>query len=278
MHRLIFAHLFLVCFFIQPLAQKDTLSIYFPVNKAVPKPDSENALRQLVNVWNETMELNAIVGHTDSTGSTAYNFRLSEQRIAYVRAAFASKIGNNRVDVVPMGEQLSHNATEGGSEKYRRVDVIYTRRIEVPEVVEIREERIAHKPLKKKELTMEEQLNEFVSSEQKSENLNIDLHIHFYGGEATILPESGDQMNELLRVLKEHPDLCIRIHGHVCCGPDPELALARAKAVYHFLRDNKIAADRMEYLGHSNLRPKVYPEKNELDRIANRRVTIEFYK
>lgn len=278
MHRLIFAHLFLVCFFIQPLAQKDTLSIYFPINKAVPVPHSEDALRQWINAWDETMELNGIIGHTDSTGNTAYNFRLSEQRIAYVRAALASKIGNKRVDLMPMGEQLSHNATDGGNEKYRRVDIIYTRRVEVLEVVEMREEKIVPKPPKKKELTMEEQLNEFVSSEEKSENLNIDLQIHFYGGEATMLPESGDQMNELLRVLKDHPDLRIRIHGHVCCGPDPELALARAKAVYNFLRDNKISAERMEYLGHSNLRPKVYPEKNELDRIANRRVTIEFYK
>jgi outer membrane protein OmpA-like peptidoglycan-associated protein len=68
-----------------------------------------------------------IEGHTDSTGPTALNLRLSRQRAEAVRNALIDLgIEAGRMNAVGMGEEfpIATNETEQGRARNRRVDVI----------------------------------------------------------------------------------------------------------------------------------------------------------
>ncbi len=73
--------------------------------------------------------------------------------------------------------------------------------------------------------------------------------------------------------MKTYPDLDIEIHGHVCCGDDMPLSIARAKAVYDYLAENEVDASRISYKGFSNNKPLVQ-EVDEATEQRNRRVEI----
>lgn len=100
----------------------------------------------------------------------------------------------------------------------------------------------------------------------------------FRGGTAFLEKESKPLLEELLEVMKNNPRLRIEIQGHVCCYPNRtnKLSKERAKTVYEYLIDNGIPKSRMRYKDFGGKKP-IYPmpEKNEQERIANRRVEIE---
>lgn len=100
----------------------------------------------------------------------------------------------------------------------------------------------------------------------------------FRGGTSFLEKESKPLLEELLEVMKNNPRLKIEIQGHVCCYPNRtnKLSKERAKVVYEYLIDNGIPKSRMRYKDFGGKRP-IYamPEKNEQERIANRRVEIE---
>ena len=69
----------------------------------------------------------SIVGHTDSGGSEAYNFALSQQRIAAVFAFLTGKgVDPTRLDLIPKGETepIADNVTEAGRSQNRRVELL----------------------------------------------------------------------------------------------------------------------------------------------------------
>lgn len=81
--------------------------------------------------------------------------------------------------------------------------------------------------------------------------------------------------------MNKYPKLKIDIQGHICCQSLREadkivdIAKVRALAVYVFLINNGIKEDRLSYQSFKSTKP-IYPipEKNEEQRIANRRVEI----
>ena len=107
----------------------------------------------------------------------------------------------------------------------------------------------------------------------------------FKPGRHVLESESVPYMDALLATMKKHPTLNIEIQGFICCdyrkkdGFDSdtrkyELSLNRAKTVYDYLVTNGIDANRMKFNGLGNTKPKVYPEKTDKDREANRRVEL----
>jgi outer membrane protein OmpA-like peptidoglycan-associated protein len=106
----------------------------------------------------------------------------------------------------------------------------------------------------------------------KLENLN------FYFNSEKIIIESEPILSDLLQVLKMNPQLKIYIYGHICCNENPndvKLSYRRSKFVFDYLIRNGIATSRLGHKGFGSSRP-IYalPEKNEAERIANRRVEI----
>ena len=78
-------------------------------------------------------------------------------------------------------------------------------------------------------------------------------------------------------MLQNNPQLKIEIQGHLCCMPvdRTDLSTQRAKAIYNFLITNDVYRARLSYKGFGSTQP-IYPlpEKNEVERAANRRVEI----
>jgi outer membrane protein OmpA-like peptidoglycan-associated protein len=108
---------------------QETASVTFRVNSAVLSPEAKQQLDTLAAKANAAKAyMIEVAGHTDSTGSDAKNFRLSQQRAEAVvqYLAVQHKIPLRRF-VTPMGygktEAVADNTTAEGRQQNRRVDV-----------------------------------------------------------------------------------------------------------------------------------------------------------
>src|SRR4029079_9637807 len=108
---------------------QETTSVTFRTNSAVLSPEAKSQLDALAaKAMNARAYMIEVAGHTDSTGSDAKNFRLSQQRAEAVvqYLAVQHKIPLRRF-VTPMGygktEEVVDNTTAEGRSQNRRVDV-----------------------------------------------------------------------------------------------------------------------------------------------------------
>jgi outer membrane protein OmpA-like peptidoglycan-associated protein len=108
---------------------QETVSVTFRTNSAVLSPEAKQQLDTIAAKANAAKAyMIEVAGHTDSTGSDAKNFRLSQQRAEAVvqYLAVAHKIPLRRF-VTPMGygktEAVADNTTAEGRQQNRRVDV-----------------------------------------------------------------------------------------------------------------------------------------------------------
>jgi OOP family OmpA-OmpF porin len=100
---------------------------FFDFDKAVLKPAGKAKLDDLIGkVKGINLEVIIAVGHTDSTGSNAYNQKLSVKRAESVKAYLVSKgIEKSRVYTEGKGEAqpVADNKTRDGRAKNRRVEI-----------------------------------------------------------------------------------------------------------------------------------------------------------
>ena len=108
---------------------QETVSVNFRTNSAVLSPEAKQTLDGLAaKTTTAKAYMIEVAGHTDSTGSDAKNFRLSQQRAEAVvqYLAVQHKIPLRRF-VTPMGygktESVADNTTAAGRSQNRRVDV-----------------------------------------------------------------------------------------------------------------------------------------------------------
>lgn len=112
-----------------PTAEKVTFSAdaFFDFDKSVLKPEGKTTLQNLVaQLKNTDIEVVVATGHTDWTGSDAYNMKLSMRRAKAVKAFLVSKgIPEARIFVEGKGERnpIADNHTREGRAKNRRVDI-----------------------------------------------------------------------------------------------------------------------------------------------------------
>lgn len=200
------------------------------------------------------VEVIKIYAFADTTGHPAYNIDLSERRAKHV----LQQLHENNIAVIEnvelrgFGESksLSHKASE------RKAVIYYRNNAAVPKPA-----GFAGKVKNAK-----------VGDRLKLPNLN------FYNYSDVVLPQSERILWELLDIMRAHQDLRIEIQGHICCEvlETDEISRKRAQAVYNFLVRGGIDNSRLSYRSFGSSRP-IYqlPEKNEAERIANRRVEIE---
>jgi OOP family OmpA-OmpF porin len=120
----------------KPVAEKVTFAadVLFDFDKSVIKPEGRSKLDDISGkAKGVNLEVVIAIGHADSTGSDAYNQRLSVRRAESVKAYLVSKgIEANRVYTEGKGEKqpVADNKTRDGRAKNRRVEieVIGTRR------------------------------------------------------------------------------------------------------------------------------------------------------
>jgi outer membrane protein OmpA-like peptidoglycan-associated protein len=102
-------------------------------------------------------------------------------------------------------------------------------------------------------------------------------NIEFLINETVVTLESYPELQQLAKVMKEHPTMRIHIRGHVCCAPAQSLSDQRALKVYTYLVSNGIEPERMTYKGYSNKVPNPEAKQNLFDQV-HRRVEIEVVK
>jgi outer membrane protein OmpA-like peptidoglycan-associated protein len=104
------------------------LDIHFATGKAEILPESQPIIDEIVSVLKQRPNLRiGVEGHTDNTGTPAFNKTLSDARAkAVVEAIAAAGIGSNRLDPVGYGQErpIADNRTEEGRAKNRRVELV----------------------------------------------------------------------------------------------------------------------------------------------------------
>lgn len=112
-----------------PSAEKVTLDTdtYFDFDKATLKPKGKRKLDALATrLTNMKLEVVVATGHTDWTGTDAYNQRLSERRASAVKRYLVEKgVPRDRIFTEGKGEKQpeASNAVREGRAKNRRVEV-----------------------------------------------------------------------------------------------------------------------------------------------------------
>ncbi len=103
-------------------------SVHFGFDKAALTPKAKEALDQLAaDIPNTKGYVVEVVGGTDSTGNSDYNYKLSERRADAVIQYLASKynIPAHKIYVIGLGKdkEVAPNSSAGGRAQNRRVDV-----------------------------------------------------------------------------------------------------------------------------------------------------------
>lgn len=105
--------------------------IYFDPDSAVPRPESQAALEEVLAVLQARPGLRLLVaGHTDSTATDAHNLKLSQQRAEAVVAWLVGReIAPARLVAKGLGEAqpVADNATAAGRALNRRVELVVQR-------------------------------------------------------------------------------------------------------------------------------------------------------
>ncbi|NRA12492.1 MAG: OmpA family protein [Crocinitomicaceae bacterium] len=166
----------------------------------------------------------------------------------------------NRVDVYYNIETATSIPKNGKVKLVERVDVLEPEELKITSSISGSEARVIPS------------LNEIV------EDRPIIMPIKFLGGTNEILNEDLEYLDHLYKTLEKHSSLKILIRGHVCCDNNMIASKKRAKMVYKYLIEKGIDKKRLSFKGYSNSQPISYPEKNDEDRMRNRRVDVVFSK
>ena len=250
--------------FSQSTSNYQTYKIHFAFGESTISNDEIQKWKTFEEKMPSNYQITELKAHTDTVSSYRFNMNLAEKRLNAVKSFLQP---TNKIVETVVGEKEAQLSTNYSDEGFRIVEVRY-----------ILTPKISDEPIKKEEKTaLTKTVESFLTTNSK-ENQEFDLSVLFEPGLPVILPSSYPELNELLEIMTENPNLNIVIHGHVCCSSEPSLAKNRAGAVFLYLQSNNVSRNRMKIIGHDNKRPKVWPERTEADRIANRRVSIEFMK
>lgn len=251
-------------------AQKSQ-TIYFDFDVSQLNTKNKSELTKFI----ETIGTNSLTisGHTDPVGTEEYNNQLANKRMEEVRAFLLE----NGISITQVSEPESKSKSLTSDEPYHLqrkvvIQILETESIEESPIVET----VTTPEPKSTSLETIDELE--IGSSLVIENLE------FIPGRHIPQPYSEPELIKLYRVLEQLPNLKIEIQGHVCCvldRPDGydgdtrtwDLSVNRAKYVYDFLVLNGIEAERLSYKGFGGSK-KIYPETNDANKQANRRVEI----
>jgi len=250
----------LICFGIAPFskAQFDTTIVHelrFDLDSDRLDGKAKSSLDSLLKAYPLVLLTNLkLYGHTDSLADIEYNRALSKRRVQAVLQYLVYKgLNPLKVETDYYGEEqpLYSNAP---NERYKN------RRVELEMQVDL-----ALLPDSERKLSEQD-----LSTGQKLRLANL----NFVGNQAIPIWQSIDELRELLYIMEHNPDLEISLQGHVCCGNDFELSVARARMVYDFLVANGISKIRLDFEGYGNKVP-LFEEVDDESRALNRRVEVE---
>lgn len=115
-----------------------------------------------------------------------------------------------------------------------------------------------------------------------ADELNKSGHIALYGihfdtGRATIQPDSGSILGEIVKMLQQNPDVKLSVEGHTdnvgSAAGNQALSAKRAQAVVAWLTTHGVAASRLTAKGWGQTKP-LADNGSEDGRAKNRRVEL----
>lgn len=238
-----------------------------------------------INEWisqNKNAEILKIYGYCDSVDINNYNKKLARRRINSVIEILKthSIAFHENLKINAIGEDFNQAKLQSQN---RKVTVSFVEKsqnkVESPLVtpIEKKTERAILSPEDKVERERFSLINQF---ERAKEGDRIAIYnINFELNTEKIIPLSEPLLEELLFVMEKYPTMVIKIYGHICCNSNRseiKLSSRRALKILNYLKDNGIQIYRLSYTGVGSNNP-IYPipEKNEEERVLNRRVEIE---
>jgi outer membrane protein OmpA-like peptidoglycan-associated protein len=247
-------------------------AVYFESGKSKVSQKDRLWLDSVSTILRSTVNYSiSIQGYCDADGSEESNLILANSRSMNVFRVFMNdKLDKSFIQTQSFGEKnpVSDNNTAEGKAKNRRVELSI--KYQLPES--------AGKSLQNNSVKKEVELHQDLSSSNLEVGKTLVLkNLNFEGGTPILLPESEPTLKELLKIMQDNPTMEIEIGGHVCCGPDMDLSIERAKRVYTYLKGHGIDSRRMSYRGYSFDKP-IANESTEEGRTKNRRVEITILK
>jgi chemotaxis protein MotB len=120
-----------------------------------------------------------------------------------------------------------------------------------------------------------------VKNDVQGVEIAIDARVLFNSGDARLLPQSSDVLDEIATVLRKQAESNVLVEGHTDSVPisnvryasNWELSSARAGAVVRFLVDRGVEPRRLAAVGRADNFPLVVGD-DPVARSMNRRVTI----
>lgn len=288
----------------------DTVKIYFPINVSTLDIKARQRLDSVARIAGNTRRM-LIYGYADYLGQESANEVLARTRAQGVRQYLLSrKINAQQVPVCEGIAEVRRPAVpdEEGFPEDRRVAIFLQRsnratpapaKVSGIRVRELEPEISPGPPLRSgipvKKSTLPASVpitvpppalpgNKFerLADMEIGDVLRIQ-NIHFLPTRHMITKESEPILEELYYTLLRHPELRIRIEGHVCCikadgdalDTDTrkfDLSESRARFIYDYLISRGILKDRLEYIGYGKRRPIIQLERTEEEAQMNRRV------
>jgi len=268
----------------------DRVFVHFATDKWELTKDTRARLDSLTDSLDvaDKIELH---GHCDTRGTVAYNEQLAQNRVQAVRTYLLQNGWDAKDIVVAQGHgELQPMATENSPatlQLNRRVEIRILHGANKPVAKPVNTTPLPAPQPPNPTPSITKQLNDTAI---KAGDVITLRNMQFEGGMHQLLPHSRPVLEELLQVMVAHPSLTIKIVGHICCENGPQdgldieldmrnLSVMRAKAVRDYLVRRGIAQERVFYEGRGHQQPiHPYPEKNEEERIDNRRVEIVILK
>ena len=290
-----------MCFVVQysfAQSKNDTFSVYFDLDVPTLNIRAQNIINKLYSdkKINKRAPI-AIVGYADFIASEDYNLLLSQRRANNVKNYLKNfDLNLNEIRTVVGRGEVKRKDTFGKDEGIasdRRVDIVMEyEKINKRNEVSLEERgdmTVIMRPREKQEVPPSTSDEGFLIENVPVGKSFILKNIYFPMGRHFPKNTSDEELQNLLRVMKENPDMEISIEGHVCCVtnvPDAydldsgqmDLSHNRAKFIYEYLKARGIAANRLSYQGFGKSRPIFAIEETQEQASGNRRVEIRIVK
>ena len=271
---------------------QEQFALFFNSNKFELEIKENNRLQNWISE-NRKAKILSIHGFTDEDGSNGYNDTLAQNRVDHIY-----KLLNNQIKIrddfktITFGERFVQSKNKSENRKVIIYYILEKDFFRENEILNIKEKSIILETKEdivypevlvyenpngtKSEFKLDVDFMKKIADAPLGEKLKID-NLNFVINTFAVVPESRSKMFELLLVLQKNPKLKIEIHGHLCCVSQDrkDLSTQRAKAIKNFLVYHNISPDRLSFKGFGSTAPLyLLPEKDELERAANRRVEI----
>ena len=254
---------------------QEKFDIFFDFNIDVPNESSAKNFQNWISE-NPKAEITKIYGYCDSVDDKSYNKELSAKRInEVIKILKENKFQlSESIELMPFGKdfKLSNNQNEN-----RKVTLFYDnpkqQKISAVTNEEIPTDSDINTKIDKEAKSLEVKFK----NAKKGDVLTID-NIYFYLDSDKIIEKSKPVLLELYKILEANPNLKIKINGYICCNTDIKdikLSSKRAQSIYTYLVEKDILFARVFHEGFGSSKP-IYkiPEKNDSEKLANRRVEI----